>query len=155
MKAYLAEFIGTGVLVLLGDGVVATASSRCSAPRPRSVTAGELRDGGDREFMLVFGILGIAANANAISNGGEAVDLATLFSTGLGPLLVGLLVLVIGASLGGPTGYAINPARDSRRAWPTRCSRSRASAIRTGATPGCRWSGRSWAGSSAPWSGTS
>ncbi|SMX95602.1 MIP/aquaporin family protein [Brevibacterium antiquum] len=31
---------------------------------------------------------------------------------GLGPLAVGLLVLVIGASLGGPTGYAINPARD-------------------------------------------
>lgn len=30
----------------------------------------------------------------------------------LGPLIVGLLVLGIGASLGGPTGYAINPARD-------------------------------------------
>jgi len=30
----------------------------------------------------------------------------------LGPLPVGLLVLVIGLSLGGPTGYAINPARD-------------------------------------------
>jgi|SRR5690625_1627850 len=32
--------------------------------------------------------------------------------TGLGPLAVGLLVVVIGTSLGGPTGYAINPARD-------------------------------------------
>jgi glycerol uptake facilitator protein len=34
---------------------------------------------------------------------------------GLGPLdalPVGLLVLAIGLSLGGPTGYAINPARD-------------------------------------------
>ncbi|TDD69147.1 aquaporin family protein [Jiangella aurantiaca] len=30
----------------------------------------------------------------------------------LGPLPVALLVLGIGASLGGPTGYAINPARD-------------------------------------------
>ncbi|HEX6336066.1 MAG TPA: MIP/aquaporin family protein [Jiangellaceae bacterium] len=30
----------------------------------------------------------------------------------LGPLAVALLVLGIGASLGGPTGYAINPARD-------------------------------------------
>ena len=28
------------------------------------------------------------------------------------PLLVGVLVLGIGLSLGGPTGYAINPARD-------------------------------------------
>jgi glycerol uptake facilitator protein len=48
-------------------------------------------------FVLVFGVFGILAN-----------DLAT----GLFPLLVGLLVLGIGLSLGGPTGYAINPARD-------------------------------------------
>src|SRR5918998_387065 len=48
-------------------------------------------------FVLVFGIFGILAN-----------DLAT----GLGPLLIGLLVLGIGLSLGGPTRYAINPARD-------------------------------------------
>tara|TARA_B100000678_G_scaffold262609_1_gene244834 strand:- start:3339 stop:4067 length:729 start_codon:yes stop_codon:yes gene_type:complete len=32
--------------------------------------------------------------------------------SGLGPLAVALLVVSIGASLGGPTGYAINPARD-------------------------------------------
>jgi glycerol uptake facilitator protein len=32
--------------------------------------------------------------------------------TGLGPFLVGVLVFGIGLSLGGPTGYAINPARD-------------------------------------------
>jgi glycerol uptake facilitator protein len=32
--------------------------------------------------------------------------------TGLGPVAVALLVVGIGASLGGPTGYAINPARD-------------------------------------------
>lgn len=32
--------------------------------------------------------------------------------SGLGPLAVGLVVVGIGASLGGPTGYAINPARD-------------------------------------------
>ncbi|MBF6063363.1 aquaporin family protein [Nocardia terpenica] len=32
--------------------------------------------------------------------------------TGLGPVAAALLVLGIGASLGGPTGYAINPARD-------------------------------------------
>jgi len=31
---------------------------------------------------------------------------------GLGPLAVAVLVIGIGASLGGPTGYAINPARD-------------------------------------------
>jgi glycerol uptake facilitator protein len=46
-------------------------------------------------FVLVFVILLFGKNA-----------------TYLGPLPVALLVVAIGASLGGPTGYAINPARD-------------------------------------------
>jgi glycerol uptake facilitator protein len=50
-------------------------------------------------FLLVFAIMAIFAN--------EATD-----ATGLGALIVGLLVFAIGMSLGGPTGYAINPARD-------------------------------------------
>lgn len=48
-------------------------------------------------FVLVFGILALGANT---------------FADGLNPLIVGLLVVVIGLSLGGTTGYAINPARD-------------------------------------------
>ena len=58
-------------------------------------------------FVLVFGVSGIVANAGAVS--GQA---ATVIGSGINPLLVGLLVLGIGLSLGGPTGYAINPARD-------------------------------------------
>jgi glycerol uptake facilitator protein len=58
-------------------------------------------------FVLVFGIFGIVANAGAV--GGNA---AAVIGSGLNPLIVGLLVLAIGLSLGGPTGYAINPARD-------------------------------------------
>ena len=50
-------------------------------------------------FLLVFGVLAFFANADTAA-------------TGLGGLLVGLLVFGIGLSLGGPTGYAINPARD-------------------------------------------
>ena len=50
-------------------------------------------------FVLVFGILAFFANAGTTD-------------TNLGGLIVGLLVLAIGLSLGGPTGYAINPARD-------------------------------------------
>jgi glycerol uptake facilitator protein len=50
-------------------------------------------------MILLFGILAIGANQDTVD-------------TGLVPLLVGLLVVVIGMSLGGPTGYAINPARD-------------------------------------------
>jgi glycerol uptake facilitator protein len=60
---------------------------------------------------LVFGVLAIAANAQTLTGPGD-VDLSAVFSRGLQPLLVGLLVLGIGLSLGGPTGYAINPARD-------------------------------------------
>jgi len=58
-------------------------------------------------FVLVFGISGIVANAGAVPG-----DLAAVIASGLNPLLLGLLVLGIGLSLGGPTGYAINPARD-------------------------------------------
>lgn len=54
--------------------------------------------------MLVFGILAILSPANLVPNSG--------FDKGLAPALVGLLVGSIGLSLGGPTGYAINPARD-------------------------------------------
>jgi glycerol uptake facilitator protein len=46
-------------------------------------------------FVLVFVILAFASTPS-----------------GLGPLAVALLVVGIGASLGGPTGYAINPNRD-------------------------------------------
>jgi glycerol uptake facilitator protein len=58
-------------------------------------------------FVLVFGVSGFISNAGAVP--GEA---AAVIGSGINPLLVGLLVLGIGLSLGGPTGYAINPARD-------------------------------------------
>ncbi|MFQ5739644.1 MAG: MIP/aquaporin family protein [Acidobacteriota bacterium] len=61
--------------------------------------------------VLVFGILAIADNAQMLSAPGS-LDLSAVFSKGLQPLLVGFLVWAIGLSLGGPTGYAINPARD-------------------------------------------
>ena len=48
-------------------------------------------------FVLVFGLLAFGANT---------------FTDGLNPIVVGILILAIGLSLGGPTGYAINPARD-------------------------------------------
>jgi glycerol uptake facilitator protein len=61
--------------------------------------------------VLLFGVLAIGANAQGWARAGQ-VDLSEVFSRGLQPLLVGVLVLGIGLSLGGPTGYAINPARD-------------------------------------------
>jgi glycerol uptake facilitator protein len=61
--------------------------------------------------MLLFGVLGIVSNVQQIQQASE-VDLSAVFQFGLAPLLIGLLVFAIGLSLGGPTGYAINPARD-------------------------------------------
>ena len=54
-------------------------------------------------FVLVFVVAAIFSRAVATSAG---------LAPGLGPYLVGSLVWGIGLSLGGTTGYAINPARD-------------------------------------------
>ncbi|NCC33582.1 MAG: aquaporin family protein [Chloroflexia bacterium] len=54
-------------------------------------------------FVLVFVIFAIFS-ANGATAGSPA--------SGVGPYLVASLVWGIGLSLGGPTGYAINPARD-------------------------------------------
>jgi len=70
----------------------------CTAPAIRNTVANIITEiiG---TFLLVFGVLAIVSPGNELTSG-------------LAPLLVGLLVLAIGLSLGGPTGYAINPARD-------------------------------------------
>ncbi|WP_068673033.1 MIP/aquaporin family protein [Oceanobacillus sp. Castelsardo] len=48
-------------------------------------------------FVLLMGLMFIGANE---------------FTEGLNPIIVGALIVAIGMSLGGTTGYAINPARD-------------------------------------------
>lgn len=50
-------------------------------------------------FVLLLGVLFIIDTHNGLTGG-------------FAPLLIGFLVWSIGISLGGPTGYAINPARD-------------------------------------------
>jgi glycerol uptake facilitator protein len=60
--------------------------------------------------VLLFGVLAfgkVVAGANS-----DQQAWASAVSIWFGPALVGLLVFAIGLSLGGPTGYAINPARD-------------------------------------------
>ncbi len=55
-------------------------------------------------FALVLALLTVFAPGNFVPGS----DLAK----GFGPVLVGVIIWSIGLSLGGPTGYAINPARD-------------------------------------------
>ena len=59
-------------------------------------------------FILLFGIFTLKnASGQPLGAAIYPIDLGAL-----GALPVGLLVWAIGLSLGGPTGYAINPARD-------------------------------------------
>lgn len=68
----------------------------CTAPAVRH-TASNFISEFLGTFVLLFGLSALGANE---------------FAQGLNPLVVGALVLAIGLSLGGTTGYAINPARD-------------------------------------------
>lgn len=52
-------------------------------------------------FMLIFVAGAIFSSTVGIST-----------TSGLGPLAIGALIWGLGLSLGGPTGYALNPARD-------------------------------------------
>jgi glycerol uptake facilitator protein len=68
----------------------------CTAPAIRNTTGNFISEFLGT-FVLLFGLMALGA---------------THFADGLNPLAVGALVLAIGHSLGGTTGYAINPARD-------------------------------------------
>src|SRR5919108_4045921 len=113
----IGAFVG-GILVwltylphwALTSDPVAKLAVFCTAPAVRKTPANMLAEiiG---TAVLLFGVLAIGANAQGWVKAGE-VDLSQVFSRALQPLLVGVLVLGIGLSLGGPTGYAINPARD-------------------------------------------
>ena len=77
----------------------------------------------DKGLKLAVFSTGPAIRDVLWNNVTEIVGVASIFAaegqagadgpaSGLGPFLVGALVWGIGLSLGGPTGYAINPARD-------------------------------------------
>jgi glycerol uptake facilitator protein len=110
-KYLVGEFAGA----MLGATLVAAAYSNhwrptedpglklavfCTGPAIRNTVANLITEiiG---TFVLLFGILSIGANKFTAAP-----------TYALGGFFVGLLVLAIGLSLGGPTGYAINPARD-------------------------------------------
>ncbi|GEP96309.1 MIP/aquaporin family protein [Chitinophaga cymbidii] len=69
-------------------------------------------------FVLIFGVFYIAkgevnlAKLEGLPGGFESLSSIPVGLGAVDALPVALLVLAIGLSLGGPTGYAINPARD-------------------------------------------
>lgn len=68
----------------------------CNAPAIRSTWSNVVSEV-IGTFVLVVAIMAIGVNE---------------FTEGLKPFIVGMLIVSIGLSLGGTTGYAINPARD-------------------------------------------
>jgi glycerol uptake facilitator protein len=73
----------------------------CTAPAIRSLPANLLTEIIATTCLIVVGF----------SFGSKAVSASGL-PVGFGPWLWGILVWALGLSLGGPTGYALNPARD-------------------------------------------
>jgi len=73
----------------------------CTAPAVRSL--------GSNLVSEIIGTIVLIVGVGAIFSKAVAASGPV---PGFGPYLVGILVWAIGLSLGGPTGYAINPARD-------------------------------------------
>jgi glycerol uptake facilitator protein len=59
---------------------------------------------------LIAEIFGTAVLLWGVLASGDADNTGLMHN--LGPMLVGFTVLSVGLSLGGPSGYSINPARD-------------------------------------------
>lgn len=100
----LGAFVGA-ILVYLSykDHFAATgdADSKlgvfCTIPAIRNLTSNFITEA-IATAVLLIGILGVLNEHNQVG--------------ALGAFLVGILIWVIGLTLGGPTGYALNPARD-------------------------------------------
>jgi glycerol uptake facilitator protein len=73
----------------------------CNAPAVRATVPNLITE--------IVGTMVLVIVASAV---GTRAVAGTTPATNLGPIFVGGLVWAIGLSLGGPTGYAINPARD-------------------------------------------
>lgn len=81
------------------DDKAAKLATFCNTPAIRSIGS-NLTSEAMATVILILGLAGISSK-----HLGE-------LAIGVGPYLVGVLVWSVGLSLGGPTGYAINPARD-------------------------------------------
>ena len=103
----LAQFAGafTGAIIVwlhylphwnLTDSQAKKLGIFCTGPAVRSLPSNLLSEV-IATMVLILGLLFIGANK---------------FSDGLNPIVVGVLIIAIGLSLGGTTGFAINPARD-------------------------------------------
>jgi glycerol uptake facilitator protein len=120
----LAQIVGAflgalGVYLCYGDGLRAAGLPNVWCTGPGSIfgnafwgTGPSSAAAGGYSFItaLITEIIGTAVLLWGILASGDAKNTGLMHN--LGPFLVGGTVLAVGLSLGGPSGYAINPARD-------------------------------------------
>ncbi len=115
----VGAFLGAlGVYLAYMDGLVAAGMPNVWCTGPGSVFGqafwGGASSGATGSYSLgialVTEILGTAVLLWGVLASGDTKNLGV--GANLGPMIVALTVLSVGLSLGGPSGYAINPARD-------------------------------------------
>jgi glycerol uptake facilitator protein len=120
---WIAQIIGAflgalGVFLAYGDGLVKAGLPNVWCTGPGSVFGSAFWGGAGAasagSYTLVGAviteILGTAVLLWGVLASGDTKNMAV--GANLGPLVVSFTVLAVGLSLGGPSGYAINPARD-------------------------------------------
>src|SRR5437762_1645971 len=120
MSPILAELFGTAILIVLGDGVVANVVLQ----RTKGHNSGWIVITAGWALGVTIAVYAVNSISGAHLNPAVTIALASIGAFDwakvpmyiaaqiAGGFLVGVIVMAIGLSLGGPTGYAINPARD-------------------------------------------
>jgi len=115
----LGAFLGAAAVYLVyRDGLVAAGMPNVWSTGPGAVfqesffQAGQIEGAGSYTMVtaMVAEFFGTMVLLWGIMASGDAKNLG--LKDNLGALLVGFTVLAVGLSLGGPSGYSINPARD-------------------------------------------
>ena len=92
------------------DNAVAKLATFCTAPNIRALPYNFFGEAA-ATFVLVYSVLLMVDPSFTIEVAGVKGEIPVGLGS-IGALPVGLIVFAIGLSLGGTTGYAINPARD-------------------------------------------
>ncbi|MFM8321255.1 MAG: MIP/aquaporin family protein [Chloroflexota bacterium] len=119
----LAQIVGAflgalGVYLVYRDGLVAAGVPNVWSTGPGSVFGASFWGGAGGDSLgaysmgtaIIAEIFGTAVLLWGILGSGDNKNMGLMHN--MGPFLVGGTVLAVGLSLGGPSGYAINPARD-------------------------------------------
>jgi glycerol uptake facilitator protein len=115
----IGAFLGAlGVYLIYRDGLAAAGMPNVWSTGPGSVFGASFWGGAGQDAAGAYSLVtasiaeffGTMVLLWGILASGDSKNMGLLHN--LGPFLVGFTVLAVGLSLGGPSGYSINPARD-------------------------------------------